>query len=95
MLTKVVVSMPIGLQIVASNGGSYTGAILFTGWMYIGAAVFLWLVRAWKIGEMEETAAAAGKDESEVDPIAAGSDLPLVNFQRSSFIKRMIMWQRV
>jgi hypothetical protein len=89
--------MPIGLQIVAFNDGSYTGAILFTGWMYIGAAVFLWMVRAWKIGEMEETAAATGKNESEVDPVAARSEpLPVpIDFQRSSFVKRIFMWQKV
>jgi hypothetical protein len=89
--------MPIGLQIVAFNDGSYTGAILCTGWMYIGAAVFLWMVRAWKIGEMEETAAAAGKDESEVDPVATGSEpLPVpVDFHKSSFVKRIFTWEKV
>ncbi|KAI1676102.1 MFS-1 domain containing protein [Pyrenophora tritici-repentis] len=35
-LGQALVSEPIGLEIVAFNGGSYTGAILFTGWMYIG-----------------------------------------------------------
>lgn len=98
MLTTGIVSEPIGLEIVAFNGGSYTGAILFTGWMYIGAAVFLWMVRAWKIGEMEETASAAGKSEGEVDPVAngveAGSSAP-VGVLRSPFTRRMFMWQKV
>jgi hypothetical protein len=80
------VSEPIGLEIVAFNGGSYTGAILFTGWMYIGAAVFLWLVRTWKLGEMEEEGAMGGK--SEVDAVAG-------SFQKSSFVKRMFMWRKV
>lgn len=92
------VSEPIGLEIVAFNGGSYTGAILFTGWMYIGAAVFLCLVRAWKIGEVEEKAAAAGKSEGDVDPVAdatdSGSRAP-ADFKRSPFIKRMFKWQKV
>ncbi|RAR10534.1 hypothetical protein DDE83_005038 [Stemphylium lycopersici] len=66
----VAVSEAIGLEIVAFNGGSYTGAILFTGWMYIGAAVFLWLVRTWKIGEDEENEALA---EKQVDESAAVS----------------------
>ena len=93
------VSEPIGLEIVAFNGGSYTGAILFTGWMYIGGAVCLWLVRAWKIGEMEWEAAIAGKEEREIDPLAdrptAPEGMALENFQRSPFVKRMFMWQKV
>ncbi|CAN9157342.1 unnamed protein product [Alternaria alternata] len=82
-------SEPIGLEIVAFNGGSYTGAILFTGWMYIGAAVCLWMVRTWKIGEDEENAAAAAKGDVELTPAEAES------FQRSSFVKRMFMIQKV
>ena len=89
MLTPIIVSEPIGLEIVAFNGGSYTGAILFTGFMYIGAAVFLWLVRAWKIGDLEEKAAAAGKSESNA---ATGDQGTLY---KTPFIKRMLMWQKV
>ncbi|KAI4646198.1 uncharacterized protein J4E79_010707 [Alternaria viburni] len=82
-------SEPIGLEIVAFNGGSYTGAILFTGWMYIGAAVCLWMVRTWKIGEDEENAAAAAKGG--VDPTVAEAE----SFQRSPFVKRMFMVRKV
>lgn len=78
------VSEAIALEIVAFNGGTYTGAILFTGFMYIGAAVSLWMVRAWKIGDSEEKAAAE-KGESE-DGVA---------FRKSSFVKRMVMWSKV
>jgi hypothetical protein len=85
LLTRRTVSEPIGLEIVAFNGGSYTGAILFTGWMYIGAAVCLWMVRAWKIGEDEENAAAAAK--ADIDPTSAETE----TFQRSPFVKRMFM----
>ncbi|KAF1833561.1 MFS general substrate transporter [Decorospora gaudefroyi] len=89
-------SEAIGLEIVAYNGGTYTGAILFTGWMYIGAAVFLWLVRAWKIGEMEARAAAAGKSESEIEPVAAETaDGSATSFQKSPFVKRMFKWEKV
>ncbi|KAF1840712.1 MFS general substrate transporter [Cucurbitaria berberidis CBS 394.84] len=93
-------SEPIGLQIVAFNGGSYTGAILFTGWMYIGAAVFLWLVRAWKLGEIEEIAAAIGKSAGEVDLMAGSSpsETPSIapaSFRKSPFVRRMFMWRKV
>lgn len=66
--------------------------------MYIGAAVCLWLVRTWKIGEMEEIAAAAGKAEADVSPVAysnvEASSAP-VDFKRSSFVKRMFVWIKV
>ncbi|KAF2131322.1 MFS general substrate transporter [Dothidotthia symphoricarpi CBS 119687] len=55
-------SEAISLKIVSLNGGSYTGAIIYTGVMYIAAAACLWAVRAWKIGELEEKAAAGDND---------------------------------
>ena len=92
LLTFLIVSEPIGLEIVAFNGGSYTGAILFTGWMYIGAAVFLWLVRAWKIGEDEEMVAVAARKARE-DAVGTGTDED--DFERSAFLKRMFMVRKV
>ena len=80
------VSESIGLEIVSFNNGTYTGAMLFTGWMYIGAAVFLWLVRTWKIGEMQENEAASGKTEGV--PVAG-------SIQKSPFINRLFMWRKV
>jgi hypothetical protein len=57
--------------------------------MYIGAALSLWMVRAWKIGEMEEKAAIEGKSEGGQIGVAPEG------FKRSAFIKRMIMLRRV
>jgi len=57
--------------------------------MYIGAAVCLWMVRTWKIGEDEENAAAAAKEVVEPTPAEAES------FQRSPFVKRMFMIRKV
>lgn len=94
-------SEPIGLEIVALNG-TYTGAILFTGFMYLGAACILWLVRAWKIGELEEKEAnlrteglirpKAGVDEG-IGAQTTGQSSAILS--KSSFVKRMIMWRRV
>lgn len=78
-------SEAIGLEIVKFNGGSYTGAIMFTGWMYIGAAVFLWFVRAWKIGEDEELAAGAEKND---DGSGAGAGTAK---EKSPFMTRMFV----
>lgn len=79
------VSEAIGLEIVAFNGGSYLGAILFTGFMYIGAAVSLWLVRAWKIGEQEKKAAMDSNSNGEVPD----------GFKKSAFVKRLVAWRKV
>lgn len=54
--------------------------------MYIGAALSLSMVRAWKIGELEEQAAGEGKANN-----AGATD----GFKRSSFVKRMVMWRKV
>lgn len=91
-------SEPIGLEIVAFNG-NYRGAILFTGFMYLGAASVLWTVRAWKIGELEEKEARArgeemirpGGGESESDGEVAGHLQP----SKSPFLTRLLMWRKV
>ena len=92
LLTGFIVSEPIGLEIVAFNDGSYTGAIMFTGWMYVGGAVFLWLVRAWKIGEDESTAAVAAVKGREN---AVGPGIDEGGFKASPFLKRMFMIRKV
>ncbi|OAG12975.1 MFS general substrate transporter [Paraphaeosphaeria sporulosa] len=88
-------SEPIGLEIVAFNG-NYTGAIMFTGFMYLGAAIILWLVRAWKIGEEEENEAKVGSGVV-VSPVPrADSDGHLSGIlAKSPFLKRLIMWRKV
>jgi len=88
----------IGLELVAWDRGSYRAAIVFTGFMYIGAALFLWLVRIWKIGDMEQLAATASNEGNDVDPVASAvtSDKATVlRYQRSPFLKRMFTWQKV
>ncbi|GAB7364379.1 hypothetical protein MBLNU230_g4922t1 [Neophaeotheca triangularis] len=60
-------SEPIALQIVDGTG-SYLGAQLFTGSMYIAAAICLLFLRGWKIGELNELARMKAED---VDPVGA------------------------
>jgi hypothetical protein len=99
VLTCVIVSEPIALEIVSFNGGSYTGAILFTGFMYIGAAAMLWLVRAWKVGELERKAAAVCKDSKNVGPLssepASDQEPAAAEVKVSPFVKRLVVWARV
>lgn len=92
-------SEAIALQITASNHGNYLGAQIFTGFMYIGAAVFLWLLRAWKIGEMEQLAAEKNGSEDSADPVSENAaesvTLESNGAVKSNFLKRMVMLKRV
>jgi hypothetical protein len=58
-------SEPIALEI-AQNTGKYIGAQLFTGFMYIAAAICVWLLKAWKIGDNErkDTSVEASRAKS-------------------------------
>lgn len=48
---------PIALWLRTDNGTNFLHAQIFTGFMYMGAAISLWLVRAWKISELQKTGA--------------------------------------
>ena len=97
------VSEPIGLEIVSFNNGSYTGAILFTGFMYVGAAACMWLVRAWKIGDLEEKAAMAERTVSDAQIDAQiDSGVMLVDmirenvpYKKTGLVKRLFTWQKL
>jgi hypothetical protein len=43
---------PIALAI-TQHTGQYLGAQLFTGFMYLAAAICVWTLKVWKIGELE------------------------------------------
>ncbi|KAF2276202.1 MFS general substrate transporter [Westerdykella ornata] len=91
-------SEPIALELVSFNNGSYTGAIFFTGFMYIGAAGFLWLVRAWKIGQVERQAALLHVSPTSVDPTApavSAEDGKGPVGQLTPFLRRLVKWERV
>jgi hypothetical protein len=57
---------PIGLQLRTTSGNIYLHAQIFTGFMYIAAALCMWLLRAWKIGELEKTARTKEEREQEL-----------------------------
>lgn len=60
-------SEPIALEIVAFDSGNYIGAQIFTGFMYIGAALCVLVLRGWKIAEIDTVEAETGEN---VDPVA-------------------------
>lgn len=47
---------PIGLELVAASG--YRSSQIFVGFMFILAASSVWLLRSWKMAELEEKARA-------------------------------------
>ncbi|KAF7554494.1 hypothetical protein G7046_g6796 [Stylonectria norvegica] len=66
-------SEPIALQIVIGTG-KYTGAQIFTGFMYIAAALCLVGLRGWKIGEISEIARVTNQDPESIDPVKAENE---------------------
>lgn len=97
-----VFSEPIALEIVSFNGGSYLGAQLFSGFMYIGAAVVLWVLRARRLGAVERIALAQGKNPEKVNPVLVGSEgggevasSEQADVEVSAFMKRIVAWRRV
>ena len=71
--------------------------------MYFAAAGCAWLLRAWKIGQMEMLAAEKGEDVDAVDPVreeAATVSLTMEGEKkglemRSSLVRRLFVVKRV
>jgi hypothetical protein len=75
-------SEPIGLELRTTTGDIYLHAQLFTGFMYIGAALCMWFLRAWKIAELESL--ARSKEERERDI----RDDDAVSRERSNIVRQ-------
>jgi hypothetical protein len=95
---------PIGLELRKTSGDIYLHAQLFTGFMYIAAALCMWLLRAWKISELERTARTKEERELELqdeDLVPRGGPGILRHQSRSSVrskvqaAKGLWSWQRV
>ncbi|KAE9974196.1 hypothetical protein BLS_005172 [Venturia inaequalis] len=87
-------SEPIALEI-AERTGHYLGAQLFTGFMYIIAALCLWFLKAWKLGEMERVAAVEHRSMDQLDAVNTSAvDISGVR-TKSSVISRLLRWQKV
>lgn len=76
-------SEAMALEIVNKSSSKYLGAQLFAGFMYIGAALCLWPVRIWKIGD-DERGALEDADGIEVKSVKS-----------SSTVKRAWAWKKV
>ncbi|KAL8795266.1 MAG: hypothetical protein Q9195_002277 [Heterodermia aff. obscurata] len=60
-------SEPIALKLRQGSGNIYLHAQIFAGFMYMGAASCMWLLRAWKIGQIERLVSEQEKLPEEVD----------------------------
>ena len=98
MLKVCLVSEPIALELSQSIGG-YLHAQIFTGFMYIAAAVCMLFLRGWKIGQLEQLATQKGEGLETTDPIQVEpkNDLPSGRSQYVDpiILRRMIAWKRV
>jgi len=91
---------PIGLELRdLTSSDVYLHAQLFTGFMYIGAAVCMWFLRAWKLRELERLATRKEEREREIRDDDAVRDRPQMLRQQSRssvFVpKGFWLWQRV
>lgn len=82
-------SEPIALQIVQGTG-SYLGTQLFTGLMYIAAAICLIAVRGWKIGEVDEIARMLNESPDNIDRVKIENNEELSLAGRKAGRKTMV-----
>jgi len=90
-------SEPIGLKLRASSGNIYLHAQIFTGFMYIGAALCMWFLRAWKISELERV---FNEKKAEEDIRRQGARPGISRHlsrtsTKSKAVKGLWSWQRV
>lgn len=84
-----------------SSGNIYLHAQIFAGLMYIAASICLWVLRAWKIGDIEQIAAKQGKKPEEVSAISADPSTMAhtttfeMDAMKSSIAKRLFQWRKV
>ena len=100
-LTYVSVSEPIALELRQSTGNIYLHAQIFAGSMYIGGALCMFFLRAWKIGQLELVAAELNKAPSELGVLSTQPcEVGLVPSSGwlshvPSIVKRMVELRRV
>ena len=93
---------PMGLELRATSGDIYLHAQLFTGFMYIGAALCMWFLRAWKVGELENLVMSKEKREEEIrndDAMPRENPVLLRHMSATTSVKDkakgFISWQKV
>ncbi|TVY81578.1 putative transporter MCH2 [Lachnellula suecica] len=88
---------PIALELRTASGDIYLHAQIFTGMMYIGAAVCAWFLRAWKVRELEGLKVREADVAVSNDDAARGDGLRRHASRASTLkvAKGLWSWQRV
>ena len=95
------VSEPIALKLRQVSGNIYLHAQVFAGLMYIGAALCMWILQAWKIQQLEKLAIEQEKNSVEMDPLTPQAIEHSLNARRiylastASNLKHLLAWKRV
>lgn len=87
-------SEPIALEIVAGTG-KYIGAQVFTGFMYVAAAICMLGLRGWKIGEVEDGERAKGSGGNAEGVVAETVSLRSRKAGRKVMLSRCWRWKKV
>ena len=91
----------IALALKRKTGDVYLDAQAFTASMYMCAALCMWLLRGWKIGDLERDRSRSVDSEKESSQTqgSAAADATTTAFGQTpripSFMRRMVMWKRV
>lgn len=91
----------MALKLRQNHGNIYLHAQIFAGSMYVAASICMWVLRAWKIVEIEQIAAEQGKVPEEVDVVsvepatAALSASSRSKLVEVSVVRRLFQWKRV
>ncbi|KAI1325277.1 MFS general substrate transporter [Xylariaceae sp. FL0255] len=82
---------PIALSLRKSGVYEYIDVQLFTGFLYIGAFLFGWILRAWKVWEMEQTHLRKEEEERMRDSEGQASGRLHRTASRASTVKEKIL----
>ena len=68
--------------------------------MYVAAAVCMWVLRAWKIGQIEQIAAEQEKRPEDInaassEPMGDGAISLAAKRYKSGVLKRLFIWKKV
>ena len=90
-LDNSLVAEPIALKLRRATGDIYVDAQVFVGFMFIGAALCTWLLRSWKVEQVDRDSAKRAQRE---DHRPTTSEVESVASWRIA-LKTLVVWRRV
>ena len=77
-------------------GDVYLHAQIFAGFMYIGAAICMWFLRAWKVGDIRQLAAGQEKPIIGVSTQIKSESAPARHTEeKNNIYEDLFAWKRV